>query len=1220
MIAVTIKDTPFHDGKALGEFAPGTRLDEIVGAMVRKVGVETLAHLPDYSVSVGGWEIPPENWRRIKPYAPVSIVLRPQGGFVKSLLLAVAAIAITVVAPYAGAAIAGAAGFTGATAASIAGGVFALGASLAANLVLNALFPPPKQPAAREADQAYQIGGARNQADPNGPIPMVLGFVRIAPRYMATPITYAAGGDQFVRMAFCHGFANIELSDHRFGEAPVGQYRDLEQEHFETFDGTGQSLFPRNVEQEALAIELNDIPFGEEGVRGGGTRRTAADCTAAILDFFAPRGIFALSKKSGNYLNGNAVLEISYRKVGDAEFTIYPSARADNLHLVPGEEENPVFRSVRVIFPEPGTYDVRIQRKAPITPKTDKLDYFSDLTWTNLKSFTGEAAFKPGKDIAASFFVVRGTGQLSGPIDTYNCMAKSRCKSWTGVFWKDDEKTNNPADLFRYVLQCPANLKAVSDDELDLPSIQRWAEYCAAKGWTFNQYRAFTSSVDDVLRDICAAGRAVPIWIDGKRGVAFDEETGPIVQHFTPANTRGLESSRSYPDKIHAVRVRFLDEGNDFAEDIRVVYNDGYTGLNANPKNIIELRFPGVTNRRNAFKFARYYMAETELRPETYTFSTDAEALVARVGDRVLLAHDVTLHGIASGRIKFIAGNVITLDQEVSLAPGVTYGVVIRSNDGGSRRFTVTSPDGAHESLAVDGALDAVEPGDLYSFGELARETATMRVKEIKWSRDFRAVVTLVDEAPDIYRADREDIPEFEPNITLPQSKVRRHRPSDLKAEERLVLDGDKVVPRVRLMWTPPPVFPIGAYLIERRRAEGNWYVAARTGGDAAFYEVRNIREGTHFFRVTAITGDTGHHTSPAEISLSVVGVLAPPADVTGFSAFGAGDAARLTWNAVGGVNFSHYVVRHSPAKVGATWESATVIGDRVTGETVNVPLLSGSFMIKAVSRHGVESNLPGFVISGLADFRDLNVVETMQEAPGFAGERTNVVALDGKLRLDAAKSIFDHALYDEPLFDTPRVEEGFYDFAEIVDLGARHVSRVIADLSVIASRGDNNLFDRAIYDEPLFSTSGGWNAVAQVSTTDDDPEGAPVWSEWADAAAGEYGAGALRFRLRLTSDDGEVGPVVLGAGVTVDMPDRIVSEGGVQSTVGGVQITYPGGAFMDVPALQITVQDGDGSEKIEITNPTASGVFIRILSGGAPTDRRFDYLAKGYGRAALAA
>jgi hypothetical protein len=152
----------------------------------------------------------------------------------------------------------------------------------------------------------------------------------------------------------------------------------------------------------------------------------------------------------------------------------------------------------------------------------------------------------------------------------------------TPTGWKQ-VPTNNPASLFRYVLQHTANAFPVSDSEIDLIKLQEWWTFCnttnSANGrpkLTYNNVLTNTQNLMEVLKDISAAGMASPTFINGKWSVVIDTIRPYTVQHFTPHNSWGFESTKLLPRIPNAFRISFPNEQLAYQTTETIVYDWGY--------------------------------------------------------------------------------------------------------------------------------------------------------------------------------------------------------------------------------------------------------------------------------------------------------------------------------------------------------------------------------------------------------------------------------------------------------------------------------------------------------------------------------------------------------------------------------------------------------------------------------------------------------------------
>lgn len=420
--------------------------------------------------------------------------------------------------------------------------------------------------------------------------------------------------------------------------------------------------------------------------------------------------------------------------------------------------------------------------------------------------------------------------------------------------WQNLRATNNPASLFAYVLMHPANAFRVTPAQLDLTSLTAWHNFCnpvpqtvastaLEKGkyytikllgttsqadwnllagtsdivyavgdgfevqitggkigtgtaiydpkYCYNGVLNSTQSVMDTLRDICAAGKASPSYIDGKWGVIVDVERTHTVQHFTPHNSWGFESTKSLPILPHAFRINIADETQAYQTREVIVYNYGYAATATGGKKAAELfeqlNLPGVTDPDQAIRLARWHFAQIKLRPETYIINVDFEHLVCTRGDKVKISHDIPQWGIGDGRLgsgigDVITGTILTLREPVYLTNGLSYTILIRTNGltsttgsgSVSRTFTYSGTTGYTSSITVPTITsgEGVTSDNLYMIGLSSVTTQECIVVSIEPSSNYSARLTLVDYSPSIYTEDLSGLLVYNPNINNTNTNI----------------------------------------------------------------------------------------------------------------------------------------------------------------------------------------------------------------------------------------------------------------------------------------------------------------------------------------------------------------------------------------------------------------------------------------------------------------
>jgi sulfur carrier protein ThiS len=376
--------------------------------------------------------------------------------------------------------------------------------------------------------------------------------------------------------------------------------------------------------------------------------------------------------------------------------------RAENETVILGLPNLPYYNrknafSYRIRFPVArGVYEVRARRITESLPDTilqDGSGANARRFWTSiLQTITGyknSRPVTPPRPLAMTALRVRATNQLNGNLDGISATCISVCKDYDRVSetWVD-RPTRNPASLFRYVLQHPANVKRVLDSQLDLSELQVWHEYCRINAFMFDAVLTGQESLIEVLRDIAAAGRASPMIKDGKWMAIIDKPRSSYAQYFTPHNSWGFEGVRSMPVLPHGFRVQFANSEKAYEPDEMIVYSDGYSIANATRLEGLSLR--GVTTKKAIYKHARFHLAQLKLRPETYSINADIEHIVCNRGDLVKVNHDVPMWGLLSGRIaEKISNTRFILDETFEQALETDYTIRVRSVDGSSETANI---------------------------------------------------------------------------------------------------------------------------------------------------------------------------------------------------------------------------------------------------------------------------------------------------------------------------------------------------------------------------------------------------------------------------------------------------------------------------------------------------------------------------------------------------
>lgn len=1192
----------------------------------------------------GGEEIVIEegNWSKVRVKPGTVLTFRPRlqggGGALRSALgLAVAVAAIVVAGPLGGAFAASAFGTAIGISASVATSLIAGGIILAGTMALNALFPvrPPAAPDSVNSAALNSIQGAQNQASPFGSIPVVLGTHRQSPVYAAKPYTEIVGDDQYLRLLFCLGYGPLSIADIKIGETPLSSFSGWTIETRQGFvDDAPVTLYPGVVDEVALSIQLENVIDPTETDGSGGywqTQTTSPDSDEISLDFTATEGIYKInSAGSPDYYRVS--INSQYRAVGAGSWIDLPVTSF-------GRSTSPARRGVTWSVTR-GQYEVRVQKA---TGNGDPAKIKDTIVWSAIRSIKRADPITFPEPLSIIALRIKATDQLSGVVNTLNCICTSLVKAWNGSSWVANTASAWPSDLFRHVLQGPANARPVPDSQIDLENLQDWWTYCVAKGFKFNQVRSSVTSVSDTLDDIAAAGRAVKTFIDGKWGVIWDRPSDPIVQHFTPRNSWGFQGQRSYAQQPHGWRVSFINADNGYTQDERIVYDDGYTSANA---TLFEgLQFPGVTDPDLIWKHGRFHIAQNRLRPEKISLSVGWEHLVCTRGDRVRVTHDVLLTGLASGRIKSVAGQVVTFDEMVTIEDGNTYGMQFRvpSDARTIDRAVDVTPAGEYDNLTLVGDLTGLAVGNLFAFGETDRESADYRVQGISPQKDLVATLTLVDDAPEISTADSGTIPAYDPHVTIPADPFTLP-PRNLRYLE--VIDGAGSAARamVLLSWQVPRFGGIKAFEVQIRDddAGGAWTAADSVVPPRTSVAVALIASGVWSFRVRCVFDNGTVSDWASLIGLNLAGLTFAPDNITNLHFRIVDGQTVLDWTVVADQRLLAYEVRK-----GSSWDTGLVVGPSVA-EPPWPTTGDGTYHVRAyvLSPFGVRIYsvaTASITIAGSIIARNI-VLSKDEQVSGWTGGLDGGVIDGDFIRTDSGLSLSaPFAIEVVEQLEIEGLHIAVYVSDTVVDVGRPAECRFWTefDAAGVLQSADFLASDDLLATDDILGASPTrfirafpiWRFAdtgeADVFAEPDVFAPADVFT--ADIAFGDWVAVPSGTRVSRYFEAGYV--LITDQEITnatgtkfkwfVDVPDRVDHYTDLSVPDTGLSVTFFAGGYSEmptpgatatpfnggpggslVPHVQTAIVDGTNGDEVKITDLTVAGCTVHVVNAGSNVTR----------------
>ena len=734
----------------------GLSLAEIVRQILPGVCGEDIKRIRVALVSADGSSlIEPALWHAVRPKPGVRVVVRmiPGKGVLRAVLTVVVAIAAVAMGAMFGGPLAAALGITSAAGVSAVGAAIGLGVNVVGTLLINALVPPPKQDQDK-AKNSYQISGWKNQYDPDGAIPVVLGALRYAPPFGAMSYSEIDGDQQYIRSLFLFGEGRLNLTDFRIGETSIGEYDEVQLEVRQGIAGQlPVSLYPRQILEEGIGVELaRPMPRDDAGnitndnasIETPVVRTTAGDTESVSIILGWPGGLVRFTDK-GKKRSEGVDIKIEQRLVNAQNWQL-----VDTLRIRAARIET-FYRQHTWKFPSRGRWQIRLTM---MTGESNSPQRTRTTMWAALQSIRPEYPLAIDRPMAMVAVRVKATHQLAGNLDNFSALASRVCPDWDAASgtWITRE-TSNPASLYRLVLQHPSNPKAVPNSGLDLPQLQDWHDFCRVKGLFYNRALDQTgNALRDALTEIAAAGRASPRHDGLKWGVVIDRPASLVVDHISPRNSWNFSCRRSYTERPHGLVVRFQDEANDFKETQRVIPWPGHTG----PVELTEaLDLPGITNARLVYREALRRMYEIMHRPDVYEVTQDGAARVATRGDTIALNYDVLSRVQMTARVLQVQGVTIQLDELVTMQSGRNYAIRFRSLSaadtiGTSHVRIVETKPGETQILTLSGEGAMPAAGDMVLFGQRDRESYQLVVTQTEATEDMCTILRMVDAAPQI--------------------------------------------------------------------------------------------------------------------------------------------------------------------------------------------------------------------------------------------------------------------------------------------------------------------------------------------------------------------------------------------------------------------------------------------------------------------------------------
>lgn len=901
--------------------------------------------------------------------------------------------------------------------------------------------------------------------------------------------------------------------------------------------------------------------------------------------------------------------------------------------IISGKTVSNYQRSVRVDLPQPGPWDIRVTRITPDSTQSSLQNktYFSSFTeiidaklsYPNSAIFGIQIDARQFNSIPSRAFEIYGI-KVKVPTN-YNPKTREYSGEWDGNFqvaW-----TNNPAWIFYDLV---TNNRYGLGDFIIPDAVDKWGLYSIGKycdglipdglggyepRFTCNAYIQTRYEAYNLLSQLASVFRAMIFWSQGQVTCVQDSPSLPVAQ-FTSANVIDgqFNYSGSSVKTRHTVCLVTWNDPKDRYQQ-KVEYVEDEEGIATYGVVQTEIQAFGCTSRGQAHRLGKWLLFSERLETETVNFKAGMDAALVYPG-AVIKTQDQFRSGKRYGG-RLLPGSTSTtlnLDSQVLIELGKTYEISVVMPTGEIFTSLITNTPGSYNNISL-----------LSEMGTLPEDFAIWVLSASDLRPEEWRVVNISEESPGIVNItalysnqSKYDSVEKDLVLEVPRTiSIDLETPTitNLLAVEALYLVTPTVVGNsVTLSWTSNSPRFIVSY-----SSEGLNPIFVETTETS--YTFNGVPIGEYTFSVQPINV-FGKRGAISSIVKEIQGLKAPPSNVTGLNLNAIGGNAHITFNPsidldvkIGG----YLKLKHS--KESASWNDGIEFGVFIPGtaSSVVVPLLEGNYLAKWVDSSGIESIDAAVIFTNYPDILKLNIAETIQEDPGFEGQKTNVgvsefagvpaIMLDSVLSIDSMLTNVDSF----PYFDAwgGVSQNGEYLFSNTIDLGAIYTSRLSANIVSFGVNSQDQVDLWGLIDD-LLMVDG--DVISDVSATifvkysNNDID----YSEWLPLFVGDYSARFFKFKVLLNSG-GSNNIVITKCSVIVDMPDTIYSGEDISSGLSTYSVVYPK-PFYNSSAIGITAQDMGTGDYYIISNKTNFGFDITFKNSlGANINKTFDYISKGY-------
>lgn len=890
---LNIITNPFHPAR-----------DRVQKKIKRRLSIQRLVHQNKIDLSkpviclFNGQAVLRDKWRSVRAGDGdvISFVHLPQGGGGSNPLRIVLMIAVTIIAPYVAGALFQGAVLGGAMSSTMLAMATA-GITMVGTMLVNALIPPPKPPAAQRmadlnASPTYTLAAQGNQARIGQPIPVVYGRHRVYPDFAAMPYNEFESNDQYLYQLFCigQGQYQVHLDTLKVEDSAIQSFPGAEWEVAEP--GQKVTLFPTGVitAGEVAGQELDSLgPFV--------INPAETEISKIAVDVVCPRGLYYANDAGG--LDSRSVSFSFYaRKVDDygnplvAEFLL-------GSHSISGASTTAIRKTYKYNVAA-GRYTVRAVRTSG---KDTDARTGNDLIWTNARGYltNGTDTYQGVTMLAVKIKATNEISQHSSRKINLEVTRKLPVPTWNGITktydWSAPQPTRSPAWAAADVLRAQYGA-GLFDARIDIGQLINMDTLSQSRGDYFDAVFDSPQTLWDALSAVTRSIRSRPFIQSG-------------VVHFVRDQLQTLPTALFTSRNIvkGSFKITYVMPSEDSSDCVDVTYWDRLIWKERTVRASLEglpsdkpaqVKAFGITDRNHAWREGMYMAAKNRYCRKEITFETELEGHIPSLGDMIAIQSDIPEWG-EGGEVLGLSGRTLTLSEPITWTNGAQHYVMLRRTDGSAWGAAKVNQGVDNKTIVIDSTeslpdfamqISTGKEKTYFSFGRSGQVVQLAKITAIR-PRSKTVQISAINEDVRVHSADGGSVP-----LDLVQWSLTTPTHKPVVTDLYVVQIGSGTTPSVTATWSP--VAGATRYIIQISQDNQNWSTLSEIVSTSYTF---TAARGNLWVRVAAYGGALG----PWMTQQVQIGLIPPPPNVTGGTVASSGPTFEFKWNEV--VDADGYVV-----------------------------------------------------------------------------------------------------------------------------------------------------------------------------------------------------------------------------------------------------------------------------------------------------------------------